>query len=404
MQLPGEPLPIEGQRFACIPLLVRHLLHNRARWHRDCEGDLATPMPTSKPPKILISGTNSKAVTRRRLSENAESSGETDSAIDAIVGNRGKMQEVSQKIGRLAEQLVPALIRGETGCGKDLVARAIYRYSKRADKPFVTVNCASIPDTLIDSELFGLEKGAIAQRIGRLEQASGGTLFLNEVGDLPWQTQVKLLRVLQEKVISRVGGKAEISIDVRIISATHRNLEKMIVDGKYREDLFFRLNAATISVPALRDRLEDLNQLASYFAAKHAKELEIDVPDIPREAMERLTQHYWPGNDRELEEIIRRALIESRRRTISKYIINDLLKPAPSAQDRMVSSTADSGQGFENHIREVLLLASHGDLDERGALPFLTGELERVLYQQAVVLSRGNQHPGEARGHAGSMH
>jgi DNA-binding NtrC family response regulator len=134
-------------------------------------------MPASKPPKILISGTNSKAVTRRRLSESADSPSKPDSAIDAIVGNRGKMQEVSQEIGRVAEWLVPVLIRGETGCGKDLVARAIYRYSKRADKPFVTLNCASIPDPLIESELFGLEKGAIAQRIGRLDQASGGTRF-----------------------------------------------------------------------------------------------------------------------------------------------------------------------------------------------------------------------------------
>jgi DNA-binding NtrC family response regulator len=196
---------------------------------------------------------------------------------------------------------------------------------------------------------------------------------------------------MQEKVISRVGGKAEIPLDVRIISATHRDLEKMIVDGKFREDLFFRLSAATIRVPALRDRLEDLKQLASYFAAMHAKELEIDVPDIPRQAMERLTQHHWPGNARELEDIIWRALIESRRRTISNNLINDLLNPALGTHNSMTSLMGDATLGFEAHIREVLLQSSLGDLQEGGALPFLTEELERILYQQALVLSRGNQ-------------
>ena len=182
------------------------------------------------------------------------------------------MQEVFKEIGRIAAKPITVLIKGETGTGKELVARAIYQHSKREKKPFVAVNCAAIPETLIESELFGHEKGAftnaVAQRIGRFEQSDGGTLFLDEIGDLPWETQVKLLRVLQEKTIHRIGGKEDIPVNVRVISATHRDLEQMIADGEFREDLFYRLNAAVIELPPLRERTSDISTLTEYFSGQ----------------------------------------------------------------------------------------------------------------------------------------
>ena len=314
--------------------------------------------------------TLAKAVSSSRLAKKPVSLGEEHPGKDAIVGNSRKMQGVFKEIGRVAERPIPVLILGETGSGKELVARAIYHYSKRSEKPFVAVNCAAIPDTLIESELFGHEKGA----------------FTNAVA--PWQTQVKLLRVLQEKVITRVGGKEEIPIDVRIVSATHRELEKMIVEGRFREDLYFRLNATTIVLPPLRERLEDLEQLVPYFVVKYAKEFEMEEPRIDREAMDRLAQHHWTGNIRELENVIRRALIDGRGLTISRDLINQVIKPVqPVATD----SIDVTDQGFEAHIRKVLQDASLGHLGDRGALAYLMDELEHILYEQAVVLARGNQ-------------
>ncbi|NCF86508.1 MAG: response regulator [Verrucomicrobiaceae bacterium] len=339
--------------------------------------------------------TLSKAAASSRLARKSVTMGESHAGTDAIVGNSRKMQEVFKEIGRVAERPIPVLIRGETGTGKELVARAIYHYSNRADKPFVAVNCAAIPDTLIESELFGHEKGAfthaITQRLGRFEQAQGGTLFLDEIGDLPWPTQAKLLRVLQEKVISRVGGKEDIPIDVRILSATHRDLEKMIVEGRFREDLYFRLNATIITLPPLRERLEDLDQLGPYFAVRYAREFEMDTPRIHRNAMVRLGQHHWPGNIRELENVIRRSLIECRGMSITRDVVDQVLESVSSRDADQSDAIEVSTEGFEDHIRKVLFEASRGELDDRGALPILIDELERILYQQAVVLAHGNQ-------------
>lgn len=334
-----------------------------------------------------------KAVRSSRLSTKLVALDDADPAKDAMVGSSRKMQEIFKEIGRVAARPIAILIRGETGTGKELVGRAIYQYSNRADKPFVAVNCAAIPDTLIESELFGHEKGAftnaLAQRMGRFEQAHGGTLFLDEIGDLPWQTQVKLLRVLQEKSISRVGGNEQISVDVRIISATHRDLEKMILEGKFREDLYFRLNATTIILPPLRERLEDLKQLVVYFTKKYAAEFEMETPAISPEAMERLELYHWPGNIRELENVIRRALIACRGLAVSGELIGQLLNLEEGRAES--PHAASAWAGFEGHIRQVLLEASRGELGEQGALPVLLEEMERILYEQAVILSHGNQ-------------
>jgi len=332
----------------------------------------------------------SKAVASSRLTAKPVVMGEELQDGDAMIGSCRAMQTVFKEIGAVADKPVPALILGETGTGKELVARAIFQHSGRADKPFVAVNCAAIPDTLIESELFGHEKGAftnaVARRIGRFEQANGGALFLDEIGDLPAQVQVKLLRVLQEKAISRVGGNEAIPIDVRVISATHRDLGEMIRSGTFREDLLYRLNTSVVRLPALRDRQADIPQLATYFLVRYAREFAMDAPAIHKDAMTVLVEHDWPGNVRQLENIIRRALIDSRGMTISANVVQAAFEFTTHSPN--VAFGAAHG-GFAEHVRRRLLEAKAGE--NAGAWEAIVEDSERELYRQAVELAHGNQ-------------
>ncbi len=205
-------------------------------------------------------------------------------AAEAIIGRSKPMQEVYKAIGRVAPTDATALIRGESGTGKELVARAIYQHSLRAAKPFLVINCVAIPETLLESELFGYEKGAftgaVHRRVGKFEQAHGGTVFLDEIGDMPFSIQAKILRLLQEKSIERLGGREPIPVDVRIIAATNRDLEAALAAGKFREDLYYRLKVVTIWLPPLKERPEDLTLLAEYFLARFAKEMGLDNPGM----------------------------------------------------------------------------------------------------------------------------
>ena len=229
-----------------------------------------------------------------------------------IIGKSPAMQEVFKTIGQLAASDATALITGESGTGKELVARAIYSHSQRSDRPFLAINCAAIPEHLLESELFGHEKGAFTgahtQRIGKFEQCDGGTLFLDEIGDMTAPTQTKILRVLQSGAFERVGGNSPVKTDVRIIAATNRSLEEAVSAGDFREDLFYRLNVVRIQLPALRERTDDIPQLADYFLTKNSPN-----PRQPKtlqpEALAQLKSHDWPGNVRELENAIQRALV-----------------------------------------------------------------------------------------------
>lgn len=236
-----------------------------------------------------------------------------EEAPSTLVGESGAMQAIYKEIGRIAATSTAVLIRGESGTGKELVARAIWRHSNRATKPFVAVNCTAIPETLVETEMFGHERGSFtgaeARRIGRFEQAHGGTLFLDEIGDMTLQTQAKLLRVLQERTIQRVGGRETISIDVRVIAATHRDLAAAMRGNQFREDLFYRLNVACITLPPLRDRVEDMPEMVRYFLRRQSAEMGIATPSIQKEAMDFLQGQLWPGNVRELENAVRRALL-----------------------------------------------------------------------------------------------
>lgn len=240
--------------------------------------------------------------------------------IPSIIGKSEKMQQVFEAIQRVSRTRASVLLRGESGTGKELVARAIHQFSPRADKPFVVVNCAALPESLIESELFGHEKGsftgAVVSREGRFEQADDGTLFLDEVGDLSRQIQVKLLRFLQDKKFERVGGKKTLSVDVRIIAATNRNLEGAVAEGQFREDLYYRLNVVPIYLPPLRERKEDIPPLVGHFLscfnAENGKRVKLSSA-----AMDLIMEYSWPGNVRELENCVERMVVMAEREAIS---------------------------------------------------------------------------------------
>lgn len=232
---------------------------------------------------------------------------------DAFVGKCPAMQEVFKSIGRVAPQTVPVLVRGESGTGKELVARAVFQHGDRTDKPFLAVNCAALSDTLLESELFGHEKGAFTgahdRRIGKFEQCDGGTIFLDEVGDMSPLTQGKVLRLLQQQTFERVGGNETIKADVRIVSATNRDLEAMCESGEFRSDLFYRLNGYTITLPPLRDRGDDRVVLMQHFLARLNDELDREVQGVAPEAMQKLLDYDWPGNVRELQSLLKQAML-----------------------------------------------------------------------------------------------
>ncbi|MGO9613578.1 MAG: sigma-54-dependent transcriptional regulator [Dissulfurispiraceae bacterium] len=235
--------------------------------------------------------------------------------IEGIVGKSKKMSEAMEIVKKVTPTSVTILIRGESGTGKELVARAIHYNSTRKTGPFTAINCAAIPDTLIESELFGYEPGAFTgathRKIGLFESSNTGTLFLDEIGDLPLLTQTKLLRVLQDKEIRRIGGKESIQIDVRIITATNKDLEKEVATGKFREDLYYRLKVVTVDLPPLRERKEDVPSLVILFRAKYNKEFGKKLTGVSDGAMKALIDYHWPGNIRQLESVIERAVLMS---------------------------------------------------------------------------------------------
>ncbi len=234
---------------------------------------------------------------------------------DSLVGRTPEMQEVYKAIGRVAPQNVAVLIRGESGTGKELVARAIYHHSVRSKGPFLAVNCAALTETLLESELFGHEKGsftgATSQRVGKFEQCSGGTLFMDEVGDMSPVMQSKVLRVLQDQQFERVGGTQTIRTDVRIITATNRDLEEMVSKGRFREDLYYRLNGFTIKIPPLRERRQDILLLLEWFLARFRKELGKDIHGFSPDVLETLLNYSWPGNIRQLQSVLKQAIVQA---------------------------------------------------------------------------------------------
>ena len=327
-----------------------------------------------------------KAVTNSRLANVPVAMGDEAGDRDAIVGNSRAMQAIYKEIGRVADKPVTVLLRGETGTGKELIARALWQYSGRAQGPFVAINCAAIPENLLESELFGHERGAFtgadARRIGRFEQASGGTLLLDEIGDLTPGTQVKLLRVLQERCIQRVGGRETIPVDVRVIAATHRDLEAAMKEGLFRTDLFYRLSVVTLRLPSLLERREDIAPLSNYFLKRYSAEFGISPAGMQEEAMALLLAHPWPGNVRELENVVRKLLLVSRGFPITPDHVRAVISEASSLG-------VSTGQSLQQLVTELLAAAQRGETD--GALGRLIQSAEREMFSQAIEQAGGNQ-------------
>ena len=250
------------------------------------------------------------------LEQGLEQGLDNDPQGDALVGQSRAMQDIFKAIGRAAPTEALVLVRGESGTGKELVARALWQHSARSTKPFVVINCVAIPDTLLEAELFGYEKGAFtgasSRRVGKIEQAQRGTVFLDEIGDMPLAVQAKILRLLQEKQVERLGGRELIPVDVRILAATNRDLETAVAEGRFREDLYYRLKVVTISLPPLRDREGDVPLLARHFLTRLAREMDMQSPGLTPEALDLLSAQSWPGNVRELANALQKALIFSR--------------------------------------------------------------------------------------------
>jgi len=305
---------------------------------------------------------------------------------DSIVGKSEAMQQVFKLIGRVSHSDAPVMITGESGSGKELVARAIHNFSERNSKNFVAINCAAIPEQLLESELFGHEKGAftgaVTQRIGRFEQSQGGTMFLDEIGDMPLSLQAKMLRILQDGEFSRVGGSEVLKGNVRIIAATNRNLEHEVSERKFREDLFYRLNVVRIQLPPLRQRVEDIRILAEYFLKKVALQKHLPHLQLSEEAVCALENYLWPGNVRELENTIQRAAV---------LATSDIIMPKDvplGALETATSSTSNQPAGpisLETAIETLLKCAQADPTVE--LLPWV----EREFTKHAMHVTRGNQ-------------
>ena len=319
-----------------------------------------------------------QALEVRRLMVEPVSIEQTDEAPiigSSMIGCSPAMQEVFKAIGRVAAQNISVLIRGESGTGKELVARAIYQNGQRSDKPFVAINCAAIPEALLESELFGHEKGSFTgadrKRIGKIEQCDGGTLFLDEIGDMEAPLQSKLLRVLQEKQFERVGGSETISADVRILAATHQGIEEMCESGKFREDLYYRLNGYTVSLPAVRDRENDVELLIEFFRKTANQELGKEIARIAPEAIAKLKAYSWPGNVRQLQSVVHQAIVQSSGTVLLADFLPNLInresggQPIAAATDLVETSETAAESTTPQPAKEEELSESISDLIQR---------------------------------------
>ena len=319
---------------------------------------------------------------RRLLDENTHLRQELKERYDFsnIIGTSGPTRQMYEQVAQVAKTNTTVLIRGESGTGKELIAHAIHYNSLRAKKPFVKVSCAALPDTLIESELFGYEKGAFtgaaARKKGRFEMAEGGTLFLDEIGDINLSTQVKLLRVLQEREFERLGGTESVKVNVRLIAATNKDMEQAIVDGAFREDLYYRLNVFTIFVPPMRERKADLLLLVDHFLEKFSREHGKVIKRISTPAIDMLTAYHWPGNVRELENALERAVLVCDAGVIHGHHLPPSLQTADSSGTISHVSLKDAVAGYERDLIQDALKTTRGN---RAKAARLLDTTERIL-------------------------
>lgn len=319
--------------------------------------------------------------------------------FEQLIGNSVALESVLEKVEQVAPTDSSVLVQGETGTGKELIARAIHNISSRCGRPFVKLNCAAIPFDLLESELFGHEKGAftgaIAQKIGRFEMADKGTLFLDEIGDIPLGLQPKLLRVLQEQEFERLGGTRTHQVDVRLVAATNRDLVNMVNQGKFRSDLYYRLNVFPIVLPPLRERREDIPALVQHFVELYGHRMRKQIEDIPAETMSALSSHLWPGNIRELQNFVERSIILSS----GKVLRAPLAELSRSVEAESLGAVTLE-EAERDHIRKTLERTRWVVAGPNGAAARL-GIKRSTLYfrMQRLGISRSNKDPTFAQGH-----
>jgi two-component system nitrogen regulation response regulator GlnG len=323
----------------------------------------------------------------------AQEGGESEGERLPLIGRSPAMQEIYRTVARLTTTDLTVMITGESGTGKELVSRALHDYGRRRSGPFVAINMAAIPRELIESELFGHERGAftgaLARGVGRFEQAAGGTLFLDEIGDMPPEAQTRLLRVLQEGEFTTVGGRNPIKANVRIIAATHRDLRQAIRQGLFREDLFYRLNVVPIRLPPLRERAEDIPLLARHFLDR-ARASGLPAKQLDQSAMDRLRQHSWPGNARELENLMRRLAALYPQEVIGGDSVHAELAEAEPLADPETRTSETLEQAVERHLTTFVAAQKDG-LPVRDLYERVLSEVERPLLRLALAATRGNQ-------------
>jgi len=372
---------------ACVVVMTAHGTMDTAiqAMQRGAYDYLAKPFDIDE---VLL--LTERALTARRLTQEVmrlKSGLQEVWEFGAIIGRHPRMQEVYKTIGRVAGSDVTVLLRGESGTGKELVASAIHNYSRRAGGPFVAVSCAAIPATLLESEMFGHERGAFTdakeRRLGKLELAHGGTLYLDEIGDMPVELQTKLLRALQERTIERLGGQDPIRIDVRVLAATNRDLEALMKDGRFREDLYYRLNVVTVNLPPLRERRRDVPLLIEHLLAKHAGEL--GERGVAADALDRLVGYDWPGNVRELENVIQRAMVMA----TSGIILPEHLPIGPVSAAASVTVDAPLEEVIERKLIECVRgLREHASAN---LYDLMIGLVEKPLLRAVLRETAGNQ-------------
>lgn len=334
------------------------------------------PFENSELRKIIEKGIESARLLRDAVCYGVE---KVSDDADRIVGKSGAILGVCKLIGQVAPTDAPVLLIGESGVGKELVARALHTHSRRKGKPFLSVNCAALPENLVESELFGYEQGAFTgadrKRIGRFEQSQGGTIFLDEIGDMHPMTQTKILRVLQDSTFERLGGNQTMKVNVRVIAATNRDLQDECRSGRFRSDLYHRLNVVSMLIPPLRDRREDIPILVEYFIKRANRETDHPIRGVSPDALAALTGYAWPGNVRELQNTLRRAVILAKGNIVST--------------EDIIFSKQDIAKGFQDAIRPIvdtMLLSADGKPYDK-----VISEVEKTLVERALELTRGNQ-------------
>jgi len=322
-------------------------------------------------------------------------------AGESIIGDSPRMQDVYKTIGQIAGKDVNVLLIGESGTGKELVARAIYQHGRRSNYPFISINCAAIPESLLESEFFGHERGAFTgaeyKRIGRFEQAHRGTIFLDEIGDMPTHIQAKILRVIQEGEIQRLGSSENVIVDVRLIAATNKHIEEGVREGWFREDLYYRLNVLTIYLPPLRERKGDIPQLAHYFLSRFTKELQKEVAGIRPDSMDLFMQYNWPGNVRELENVLKRAIVICKGNEILVEDLPDQIRSAKETKFQVREELAQHLEPLLDQVFELIVSTGQGrvknpyhSLKDRPEFDAIS-VLEKEMIERAIRKTSGNK-------------